>query len=335
MAYFDMPLSELRNYNPDIREEQDFDEFWARTLDETRRHPLDPVFTPVDLPFRGIECFDVSFSGYGGQRVKAWYLRPAGAEKVPAYLEFIGYGGGRSLPHDWTGRVAFGMAHLIMDTRGQGSGWSPGDTPDIDDGAGGGGNEAAGHQTGQYPGFMTRGIHSPERYYYRRLFADAVRAWETLSTRPEIDRSRIAAGGGSQGGGITLALAGLVPEVPLVFPDVPFLCHFSRAIRITDSHPYGEIREYLRQHRHQADQAESTLSYFDGANFATRARADAVFSTSLMDDICPPSTVFAAYNRYGGNKEIDVYDFNGHEGGGVHQRARQIEALASRWGLGT
>ena len=53
-----------------------------------------------------------------------------------------------------------------------------------------------------------------------------------------------------------------------------------------------------------------------------------------MDPICPPSTVYAAYNQYGilaGGvaKAIEVYEFNEHEGGGGHQFARQLPWLAA------
>ena len=33
----------------------------------------------------------------------------------------------------------------------------------------------------------------------------------------------------------------------------------------------------------------------------------------MMDDVCPPSTVFAAYNTYAGPKDIRVWPYNVHE----------------------
>ena len=50
-------------------------------------------------------------------------------------VEFIGYGGGRGLPHEWLDWSAAGYAHLVMDTRGQGSnGGRRGATADADSG---------------------------------------------------------------------------------------------------------------------------------------------------------------------------------------------------------
>ncbi len=105
-------------------------------------------------------------------------------------------------------------------------------------------------------------------------------------------------------GHLSVAVAGLVPDIAGAMPEVPFLSDFPRALTITDSDPYGEIVRYLRVHRDHVGQAMATLSYFDGAILGRRATAPALFSVGLMDLTCPPSTVFAAYNWYGGPKEI-------------------------------
>ena len=84
--------------------------------------------------------------------------------------------------------------------------------------------------------------------------------------------------------------------------DVPFLCHYRRATEITDAHPYQEIARYCVSQRDRVDQVFATLAYFDGLNFAARARCAGLFSVGLMDEICPPSTVFAAYSVTNGNE---------------------------------
>jgi cephalosporin-C deacetylase len=192
-----------------------------------------------------------------------------------------------------------------METRGQGSAWSPGDTPDVD-------SDSAG---GQFPGFVTRGIASPETWYYRRLVSDAVLALDAAAAHPLADPQRLLVTGQSQGGGLALAATGLSPVVRAAAIDVPFLCGWRRALEVTDAHPYQELTRYLSIHRDHEATVFRTLAYVDGQNFATRATAPALFSVGLMDDICPPSTVFAAYNHYAGPKEIRVWPYNGHEAG--------------------
>ena len=316
--FFDLPIEQLRVYRPDRIEPPDFDAFWAQTLSEARAFDLNPIFVPIDNGLALIDTFDVTFNGYGGQPIKGWLNVPKHrAGRLPCVVEYIGYGGGRGLPIDWLTWSAAGYAHLIMDTRGQGSTWRSGDTPDVEEGG----------SNPQHPGFMTRGILKPQTYYYRRVFVDAVRAIETARAFDGVDADRIAVRGGSQGGGISVAVSGLVPNLLAVMPDVPFLCHYRVATEITDGYPYQEITHYCKIHRTQIETVFNTLSYFDGLNFAARATAPALFSVGLMDEICPPRTVFAAYNHYAGPKQIIEWAYNHHEGGDTYQVAEQLKWL--------
>jgi cephalosporin-C deacetylase len=322
MAHFDLPLEQLKTYLPARDEPADFDAFWQATLKETRGYPLNATFERVDFGLTAQETFDVTYAGFGGQPVKGWLILPRQRSgKLPCVVEFIGYGGGRSFATDWLLWASAGYAHFVMDTRGQGSSWSSGDTPDL---YGEGGNPAV-------PGSMTRGILDPKHYYYRRVFTDAVRAIEAARGHAEVDATRIAVTGGSQGGGITLAAAGLVQDVAAAMPDVPFLCHYRRATEIEDTYPYKEIGDFCHMHRDKIETVFRTLSYFDGVNFATRAKAKALFSTALMDKVCPPSTVFAAYNHWAGEKDIKVYPYNGHEGGGSYQTVEKLKFIKGIW----
>jgi cephalosporin-C deacetylase len=323
MAQFDLPLEELRRYRPDLPVPADLDGFWKQTLALARAHPLDARFEPVDSGLITVEVYDVTFSGFGGTRVKGWlYLPAARTAPLPAVVQYLGYGGGRGLPHERLLWSCAGYAHLVMDTRGQGSGWSVGDTPD-ESGAG-----------PAHPGFMTRGILDPETYYYRRLFTDAVRAVEAARAHPAVDPARVAVTGSSQGGALSIAVAGLVDDIAAAMPDVPFLSDFPRATSIVDENPYAEIVRYLKAHRNHVEPVFRTLSYFDVAVLGRRAGAPALFSVGLMDDICPPSTGFAAYHWYGSaaatpvDKDIVVYPYNNHEGGESFQQARQLRWLA-------
>ncbi len=320
--FIDLPLEQLQNYKPPREEAPDFDDFWHRTLAEAREFPLNARFESVDYGLCLVETFDVTFNGYGGQPIKGWLILPRFRRgPLPCVVEFIGYGGGRGFPTDWLLWANVGFAHMVMDTRGQGSAWSPGDTPDP---------EPEGSSP-HYPGFMTRGILNPRTYYYRRVFTDAVRAVEAAQSHPDVDAGRIAVTGASQGGGITLAVGGLEPRVSVVMPDVPFLCHYRRALDISDSAPYTEIQRYCQVHRDKIDVVFRTLSYFDGVNFAARCKAKALFSVGLMDMVCPPSTVYAAYNHFAGPKEIRVYTYNGHEGGGNYHTVEKVRFLTSLW----
>ncbi|MFD1661806.1 acetylxylan esterase [Streptomyces caeni] len=321
MALFDLPLHELREYRSASIEPADFDAFWTKTLQDTREHDLGARFEPVETGLKTLQVYDVTFAGFGGHTVKGWLSVPASADgPLPTVVEFLGYGGGRALPHMHLLWASAGCAHFVMDTRGQGSAWGGGETPDPV------GSAPA------FPGFVTRGVEDPETYYYRRLFTDGVRAVEAARTHPLTDASRTAVVGASQGGGLTIAVGGLVPDLVAVAPDVPFLCDFPRATTLTDRAPYREIGNYLRTHRGRTERVMRTLSYFDGVHFAARGRAPALFSAALEDQTCPPSTVFAAFNAWAHeDKTIEVYDFNDHEGGGPYQEAVKLRWLPARF----
>lgn len=321
MPRFDLPVEELRAYRPAVAEPADFDAFWERTLDESRALAQPIRLSRVESPLRAVEVYEATFSGFGGDPVDGWLLLPADTTgPLPAVVEYNGYGGGRGLPHERLGWAASGYAHFFMDTRGQGSAWGTGGvTPDPH-----GSGPAA-------PGFMTKGIEDPHSYYYRRVYTDAVLAIDAIRSLDRVDADRVAVCGGSQGGGITIAAAALSTGLVAAMPDVPFLCQFERAVGFTGRDPYQEIVRYLSIHREAAPQAFATLSYFDGVNFAKRADAPTLFSVALLDPVCPPSTVYAAYNHWKGTTtEIVEYSFNEHEGGQGLQWEKQAAFLAAQ-----
>ncbi|HEX4400190.1 MAG TPA: acetylxylan esterase [Galbitalea sp.] len=317
MAFFDLSPEELERYAPDLPEPADLDQFWSETISAAREAAKPPTMRSYDSGLALIDVWDVTFAGFGGDPVDGWLMVPRGAdEPLPMVVEFLGYGGGRGLPHEHLAWPAAGYAHFVMDTRGQGSGW------------GTGGSTGDPHGSGPAtPGFMTKGIASPSTYYYRRVYTDAVRAIDTARSIEVVDSKRIIVTGVSQGGGISLAAAGLVPDVAAALPDVPFLCHIRRGVAISDDDPYREVSRYLSVHDELEEQTFRTLSYFDAAIIGRRGKAPALFSTALWDTTCPPSTVYAARNTYGGAADIDRYTFNGHDGGRARQWARQRQWL--------
>lgn len=326
MPQFDLPLDRLVAYVPERSEPADFDTFWNKTLTESLALAEPARYSEIDAGYRELVTEDVTFSGFGGHPIRGWMLRPRHAPgPLPTIVTYIGYGGGRGLVGEWTALPSAGFAHFVMDTRGQGSGHRTGDTPD---------GEATGPHLG---GFMTMGIHDPNEYYYRRLFTDAVLAVRAAQEHPAVDAGRVLVSGGSQGGAISLASAALAPAVLDVPPvaaivDVPFLSHVRHATRIVDTPPYSELVRYLRTRRHSEAEVFGTLDYFDGVNFAARAALPALFSVGLLDDICPPSTVYAAYNHYAGEKRMNVYEFNGHEQGGPYQEAEHVRFAREKLG---
>jgi cephalosporin-C deacetylase len=326
MPLFDLPLDQLRSYRTAAVEPPGLDEFWTRAL--TAAHD---AATEVEVePFEGqaygqLAVFDVTFSGADGDRVKAWYLRPAAAGdgELPCRVTFIAYGGGRDRPAAHSLYPACGYAAFVMDTRSQGGTWSRGDT----------GDPGAAESGPEHPGVMSRGIASPDGYYYRRLYVDAARAVETAAGLRGVDSTRIGVGGASQGGALALAAAALRPKlVRLCHADVPFLCDIERGMDIAFDPPYTELVTYLAIHPELDERARVTLRHIDNALLASRIEARTLISVALRDTVTPPSTVFAAYNAVTAPKEIVVLPYADHSQVPTSHAERQLAEFAAAFG---
>ncbi|HEX2515891.1 MAG TPA: alpha/beta fold hydrolase [Chloroflexota bacterium] len=314
MPLVDLPLPQLQEYRPSPTREPDFDAFWEGTLAEASRIPLEIEVEPVaDYPVPGLRLARVRYSGWAGSRICAWWLVPPEAApgardgRRPAMVFYHGYGGSKGGADLYLGWALQGYCVLAVDTRGQ-SGESSDPKP-----------YPGGHATG----YMTQGVLSPADYYYRGAYVDCLRALDVLGAQPEVDPSRIGLTGVSQGGALTLAVAALDPQrrARLAMPDVPYLCHFRRAVDVASVPPYTEIAGYCRTWPQREGEVFRTLSYFDNMNLAPRVTCPVLISVGLQDVCCPPSTIFAAYNHLGSaeqEKEIKVFPYNGHEGSPTH-----------------
>jgi len=304
MPLIDLPLPELYRYNGRNPKPNDFEAYWQRAVNqlddidpELRLHPVDPVGASQ------AECFDLWFTGAGGARVYAKFLRPHHRPTpCPAVLMFHGYAGDSGNWHEKLAYVSEGFCVAALDVRGQG-----GRSEDV---GGVKGNTLRGH--------IIRGLEDHvDKLLYRDIYLDTVRLARLVMAMPEVDETRVGATGGSQGGALTLAAAALEPRIRLAAPIYPFLCDYLRVWEMDlAKDAYGELREWFRRfdptHARQQEIFER-LGYIDNQFLAPRIQAEILMGTALMDPICPPSTQFAAYNRIQSAKEIVIYPDFGHE----------------------
>lgn len=304
--WFDLQPDQLANYRTAVTAPPDLAEFWSSQLklasDAATPTHLEPYRVGL---FDHVDIFDVTFSGAHGHPIRGWFIRPKNENtvQIPIIVKFIGYGGGRGMPEDHLLWPSVGYAVLVMDSRGQ-AGRDLGATGDP---------MSVAEAGPQVPGVLTRGIVAPESYYYTRMWTDAARAVDVAAELDGADPTRVGVTGMSQGGALSIAAAALNPRVAWVSPEVPFMCDVARAITITDQLPYGEIAQYLAWHTDEVAAARRTLSYVDCAVLAERITAPSLTNVGLMDDVCPPSTVYAAHNAMGGEKEMMAYEFMGHQ----------------------
>jgi cephalosporin-C deacetylase len=300
---FDMPLEKLHDYRGINPRPADFDAFWDRSMDEMKAVDPEVELEPADFETSFADCFHLRFTGIGGARLHAKYLRPKlFSGPKPAILLFHGYGSSSGDWSDKLGYVANGMAVAALDCRGQG-----------------GMSEDRGGVTGAtLSGHIIRGLDdAPEKLLFRQIFLDTAQLARVVMNLAEVDKSRVAAIGGSQGGGLALACAALEPRIKLAAALYPFLCDYRRVWEIdlaTDA--YAELQAYFRHFdplHEREDQIFEKLGYIDVQHLSPRIQAEVLWGVCLMDTVCPPSTQFAAYNKIKGQKNMLVYPDYGHE----------------------
>ena len=307
MPLLDMPLDQLVKYEGRNPRPEDFDSFWDKSIAEM--HAIDPQIElrPATFQTSFAECFDLFWTGIGGARVHAKYLRPKSSTENPAMVQFHGYSGSSG---DWSEKlnyVAAGFCVAALDARGQG-----GHSQDVGDALG---NTQNGH--------IIRGLEDalagrPEKLLFRSIFLDCAQLARIVMSFDEVDEKRVGAMGGSQGGGLTLACAALEPTIKKIAPVFPFLCDYQRVWEMDlASAAYGELKTHFRSFdplHERENEIWTALGYIDNQHLAPRIQAQTLMAVGLADAICPPSTQFAAYNKIAGNKDLLIYPDFGHEG---------------------
>lgn len=304
MPLIDMPLEKLRSYKGSSPCPKDIDKFWDSSIAEMKAIDPEVELLPSDFQAPYAECFDMYFTGVGGARVFAKLLRPKPLKKKhPAIVMFHGYSGNSG---DWCDKlpyVAAGFTVAALDCRGQA-----------------GNSEDVGGVIGNtFKGQIIRGLDSgPEKMLFRQIYLDCAQLAGLVMQLPEVDATRVAAMGGSQGGGLTLACASLEPRICRAAPVFPFLCDYKRIWDMDlDINAYAELREYFRWFdptHSREDEVFRRLGYIDVQNITKRIRGKVMMVTGLMDNICPPSSQFAAYNKITSPKDVVIYPDFGHEG---------------------
>lgn len=315
MPQLDMPLAKLREYQGRNPRPADFDAYWDRALDEMRGIDAKVELRPAPFQVPNAECFDLFFTGVGGARVHAKYLRPTHVQRPhPAVVQFHGYTGSSG---DWIDKLAWtsaGFAIASLDCRGQG----------------GLSEDVGGVRGNTHHGHIVRGLaDGPDKLLFRSIFLDTAQLAGIVMAMDEVDETRVGAFGGSQGGGLTLACAALEPRIKRAAPMYPFLCDYQRVWEMDlAKSAYAELADFFRRvdplHEREAEWF-TRLGYIDCQHLAPRIRAEVLMGVGLMDDVCPPSTQYAAFNKITSKKHEVIYPDFKHEGlPGFWDRAMQF-----------
>lgn len=295
---------------------EDFVAFWSAKKAALAAIPIDAQLTAIASPEEEVEAFDVQARSIGAP-VSGYYARPAGAKpgSLPAILTVQG-AGVRSAILATTAKWAAEGA-IAMDINAHG-------LPN--------GKDDAFYEAlamGELKGYRREGRDSRETIYFLGMFLRVVRALDFLTTQPEWDGRTLVVFGGSQGGAQAIAAAGLDARVTFFVAGVPAMCDHTGALA-------GRIAgwpKFIPTGEAPAAAVVSAVSYYDCANFAALAKAPGFFTVGFIDVICPPSSVYAAYNALKAPKDIFNQPTAGHSGtpeGSAAMRASVLEHFASR-----
>jgi cephalosporin-C deacetylase-like acetyl esterase len=269
----------------------DFEEFWQRTRAELAS--VDPQYKLIrvdSLCTENHNVYLVEMRSLGNALIRGWYRVPVKPGRYPAIMQVPGYSSVEVPSYVNYGDDIIGFA---LNIRGHGN-----STDDVNPG---------------FPGYILTNLGDKEKYIYRGAYMDCVRGIDFLCSRTEVDASRIAVEGASQGGALTFATAALAADrIAVCAPQVPFLSDFRDYFRVA-AWPANEFIDLVENKKALTwDQVYYTLSYFDIKNLAPMIKAPLIMGAGLMDDVCPPHINFAAYNLVTSEKKYIVYPYAGH-----------------------
>ncbi|CDZ25117.1 Cephalosporin-C deacetylase [[Clostridium] cellulosi] len=298
-------IENLENYRGVGDPPADYDAYWDRAKAELNALPISYELAEPEFHPRGCKAYNLYFTGAGGAKIHCQLLIPKNIKgKMPGVAMFHGYWTNIG---DWSSKLGYveeGFCVLAMDVRGQGG-------ESEDNGVYRKGNTQSGH--------IIRGLESenPDNMFYRNVFLDAAQTAKILMSFDFVDENNVFATGASQGGALTVACASLVPSLKGAAPVYPFLCDFRGIYKFNFDCPcYEEITWYFRQrdplHRKE-DFFFDRLGYIDLKNRTKDIKCDVLWTTALMDKVCPPFSQMAAYNGITSNKQRVFFPEYGHE----------------------
>jgi cephalosporin-C deacetylase len=274
-----------------VNPQPDFANYWSRAKKELAA--VDPQFkiTKIDtLCTSRRNIYLVEMRSLANILIRGWYSVPTAPGKYPAVMQVQGYSSTIIPEYVDYGDDLIGFG---LNIRGHGN-----SKDDVNPG---------------FPGYLEYFLNDKELYIYRGAYMDCVRGVDFLFSRPEVDTTRVAVEGASQGGALTFATAGLNnSRIKACAPQVPFLSDFKDYFRVA-SWPANEFVNYVEVEKKQTwDQVYNTLSYIDIKNLAPWIKAPMLMGAGLVDNVCPPHINFAAYNQVTTEKSYIVYPLSGH-----------------------
>jgi cephalosporin-C deacetylase len=286
-------------------EPADFDAFWQKGRDELAKIPLETKLTLLpDQCTDKVNVYHVSFRNVSPEwmetkgRIYGIYCEPKQPGKYPALLRVPG-AGVRPYFGD-KGTAAEGAITLEIGVHG-----IPVNLP----------QEAYDQlHAAALDTYPLNNLDDRETYYYRRVFLGVLRANDFLASRDNWDGRHLVVAGASQGGWLTMVAGALDPRVTAIAATHPGGCD-----QTGDLHGRaGGWPWPFRQWSHPVPSPNaipakiSTTAYYDTVNFAKRIKVPGYYTWGYNDEVCTPTSIYAAYNLITAPKTLGLTLELGH-----------------------
>lgn len=279
--------------NATVRNPSDFQDFWKQAVNKARKVPLNPrkILMP-ELCTDKVDVYQVSFANASEEaRMYGILCVPKAAGPHPAVLKLPGHGV-RGYKGD-AGQAAKGCIVLEMGIHGIPVDMQPEVYLNLRHGA--------------LDGYHSMNMNDRDKFYYKRVITGLVRAIDFLETLPEYN-GRLGTFGGSQGGGLSIIMAGLDPRVNGLVAWYPAMCDM-------EGYAHGRAGGWphtLKNKTFQTDDILNTVCYFDAVNFARRIKVPGFYTMGYNDMVCPPTSTFSAVNAINAPKQIVIAETTEH-----------------------
>jgi len=259
-------------------EPADFDDFWNAQKAALADIPLDVTdWRKSQNEFS--DTYQFSLAQVDGRRVHGYVVIPHGEGPFPATLRIPPYGESATLvrPNEIGAERANCIAMSINIHNS---------APDQRD------------RNAYEPNIIT----SRETIYYRYAILGAIRAIDYLETIDEWNGSELCVFGDSQGGGLSMLIAGIDQRpTHLIQSNAALSQHGGKRAGRPSGFPYYlEKAEALYPTQAERDQVFIATKYYDAMFAARRFKGTSMHFASFLDDVCPPATAYAAYNQMDG-----------------------------------
>lgn len=279
----------------------DFKEFWNKNKQELNSFPL--TYTKElakEYCTDKIDCYLVKLQiNKQGQSVYGYLFYPKNAQKKNCPVVLCPPGAGiktikEPLRHKYYAEQ--GCIRLEMEIHGLNPTMTTEEFKEI--------STAFGNESN----YLNINLDNKDNYYMKRVYMACVRAIDLLTSLPEWDGKNVIVQGGSQGGALAIVTAGLDERVTLCVANHPALSDMAgfKAER-ADGYPH-----FSRTPGMDTPEKIKTMSYYDVVNFARLVKAHTYITWGFNDDVCPPTTSYAAYNVLTCPKEALITPINEH-----------------------